>query len=147
LHAFIPGCDLHRKLPLTTAFFDELQQLFAALHERNIAYVDSNKRENILYGDDGKPWLIDFQISYELRTSGWRSHFLARGLFRRFVRADWYHFYKHKTRLLPKGTCTPDDWEKAKKRGTWHSIHRFFARPMIAVRRKILSRYDLANTR
>ena len=46
------GVDLHAKLPLTPQFFTELHELFQNLHDRHIAYVDSNKRENILYGDD-----------------------------------------------------------------------------------------------
>jgi len=145
LHEFIPGTDLHANLPLTPQFFAELETLLQSLHERRIAYVDSNKRENILHGTDGLPYLIDFQISFEWHT-GWRDHVVSRFFFRRFVRADWYHFYKHKTRLLPTA-CTPEDFERAKKRGFLHRMHRLFARPMIMLRRKILSRYDLANTR
>jgi hypothetical protein len=145
LHAFVPGVDLHAQLPLTAEFFLELEKLFAALHERHIAYVDSNKRENILYGDDGRPWLIDFQISFQCKK-GERDNFLAKMLLRKFVKADWYHFYKHKTRLLP-GVCTAEDFAKAKRRGFFHQLHRWVARPIIQVRRKFLSRYDLAKTR
>lgn len=145
LHAFIPGTDLHSNLPLTPEFFARLEKLFADLHQRHIAYVDSNKRENILFGDDGQPWLIDFQISFELKR-GPRDNFLAKWIYRRFARADWYHFYKHKTRLLP-AACSPADFQKAQRRGKLHQLHRFIARPIIAIRRKLLSRYDLANTR
>lgn len=145
LHDFIPGVDLHSDLPLTPQFFEELRILFANLHERHIAYVDSNKRENILYGDDQKPWLIDFQISWWCKK-GKRDNFLAKMIFRKFEKADWYHYYKHKTRLLPSA-CTDEDFAKAKKRGILHQLHRFIARPIIQVRRKFLSRYDLAKTR
>jgi hypothetical protein len=145
LHAFVPGIDLQAKLPLTPAFFEDLKRLMEEVHERHVAYVDSNKRENILFGEDGKPWLIDFQISFELKKGG-RDNFMAKWFFRRFVRADWYHYYKHKTRLLPSA-CVPEDFEKARKRGFWHQVHRIVARPMIVMRRKFLSRYDLANTR
>ena len=145
LHEFIPGVELHDKLPLTPAFFQELEALFRGVHERHIAYVDSNKRENILYGDDGKPWLIDFQISYQLKKGG-RGNFFAKSMFHRFIRADWYHFYKHKTRLLPSA-CSAEDFARAQKRGFWHRVHRLIARPIIHLRRKFLSRYDLANTR
>jgi hypothetical protein len=94
LHAFIPGTDLHSDLPLTPQFFTELEELFAALHERHIAYVDSNKRENILYGEDRRPWLIDFQISFHAKK-GERDNFLAKMILRKFIRADWYHYYNH----------------------------------------------------
>ena len=145
LHEFVPGTDLHADSPLTAEFFGELETLMRALHDRHVAYVDSNKRENILYGADGRPWLIDFQISFDLKK-GERDNFLAKFIFRRLVRADWYHFYKHKTRLLP-AACSPEDFERAQKRGFFHQLHRIFARPVIALRRKFLSRYDLANTR
>lgn len=146
VHAFIPGEDLHAQLPLTPVFFEQLKTLFEDLHARRIAYVDANKRENILYGSDNRPWLIDFQISFRLGKGMIRGGFFARWLFRRFVRADVYHFYKHKTRLLP-AACGPEDFERAKMRGILHRMHRRMTRPMIVIRRKILSRYDLANTR
>jgi hypothetical protein len=145
LHEFIPGEDLHSELPLTPEFFEQLRELFAALHARHIAYVDSNKRENILYGADGRPWLIDFQISLENKR-GDRDNVVTKWLLKKFVKADWYHYYKHKTRLLPSA-CTPEDFEKAQKRGFLHSLHRLIARPIIQARRKFLSRYDLAKTR
>jgi hypothetical protein len=145
LHAFIPGTDLHADLPLTPLFFDQLRDLFQALHDRHIAYVDSNKRENILYGEDSRPWLIDFQISFQCKK-GDRDNFLAKSMLRRFVRADWYHFYKHKTRLLPSA-CSPEDFANAQKRGFLHQLHRVIARPIIQLRRRFLSRYDLAKTR
>ncbi len=145
LHEFVPGEELHAKLPLTPQFFVELQAIFEAVHERNVAYVDSNKRENILLGEDGKPWLIDFQISFGC-DKGIAACFASRWMFRRLVRADWYHFYKHKTRLLPSA-CAPEDFERARDRGFLHRLHRCLARPMIYVRRRILSRYDLVKTR
>jgi len=145
LHEFVPGEELHPGLPLTPEFFEQLKALFEALHARHVAYVDSNKRENILYGTDGRPWLIDFQISME-SPKGEKAGWVRRRWLRRFIRADWYHYYKHKTRLLP-GACTEEDFGRAEKRGILHSIHRFFARPVIVMRRKFLSRYDLARTR
>ena len=145
LHEFIPGEDLHAKLPFSPAFFSDLETLFKELHARHIAYVDSNKRENILFGADGKPWLIDFQISIELKR-GEKDFFWKKWIYRRLIRSDWYHYYKHKTRLLPSA-CSASDFVLAAKRGRLHRLHRFFARPMIYLRRRILSRYDLANTR
>jgi hypothetical protein len=145
LHEFIPGTDLRADLPLTAAFFDQLKKLLSDLHQRHIAYVDCNKRENILHGDDGHPWLIDFQISFQVKN-GAQGHFLAQWMFRRLVRADWYHFYKHKTRLLP-AACGPEDFAQAKRRGFLHRLHRLLARPLIVLRRKWLARYDLRNSR
>ena len=149
LHEFIPGTDLHAGLPLTPQFFDDLSRLFTEIHERKVAYVDANKRENILHGDDGRPWLIDFQISclYPNPFFGRLSmNPLGRWFLRRFIRADWYHFYKHKSRLLPSA-CSAEDFEHARCPGKLHRFHRFMTRPFIRVRRKMLARYDLAKTR
>jgi len=145
LHEFIPGTELAPQLPLSPQFFADLERLFKNLHEHHIAYVDANKRENILFGDDGHPWLIDFQISYEC-AKGARANYFSRRMLQKLIRADWYHFYKHKTRLIPK-SCQPEDFHRAQDRGFWHRMHRRFSRPLIKFRRRLLSRYDLANTR
>ena len=141
LHAYVPGAPLEAGSPLTAAFFEQFRELLAAIHARHIAYVDTNKRENILLGSDGRPWLIDFQISYIAR-SGARANIVTRQLLARLQRADWYHYYKHKTRLLP-AACTPEDFAAAQKRDFMHRLHRFVARPMIQMRRKFLARYRL----
>ncbi|HUO08812.1 MAG TPA: hypothetical protein VM008_10965 [Phycisphaerae bacterium] len=149
LHAFVPGHDLFTNGEVGPEFFDDLSRLFEEIHDRKVAYVDANKRENILHGEDGRPWLIDFQISciYPNPFFGILSmNPLGRYITRRCIRADWYHFYKHKTRMVP-AACTPEEFEKAKCPGVWHRLHRFFARPVIQARRRLLSRYDLAKTR
>ncbi len=76
VHAFVPGRPLGergpdgRPLPVPDAFFDDLAALLAEVHRRRVAYVDANKPQNILVGDDGRPHLIDFQISYDLHELG-----------------------------------------------------------------------------
>ena len=68
----MPGYPLGRDERVSDTFFDELAELVSWLHERHMAYVDLNKRQNILMGDDGRPYLIDFQISLHLPPTGWR---------------------------------------------------------------------------
>ena len=145
LHEYIPGCDLRKRPILTAEYFLRFQTLLSEMHQRHVAYVDSNKRENILLGDDGRPWLIDFQISFLVRR-GERGNFLVRWIFRRFVRADWYHFYKHKTRFV-RHACSPEDFTRARKRGFLHRLHRVVTRPLVILRRKILARYDMDEAR
>ncbi len=139
VHAFIPGEDLRPGLGAGAEFFQALRELLQAVHERHVAYVDTNKRENILYGSDGRPYLIDFQISFLCRR-GARDHFLARWLLRRLQAEDWYHYYKHKTRLAPQA-CTADDFKRAEDRSWYIRAHRRVAQPMIRWRRKLLARY------
>jgi hypothetical protein len=144
LHEFIPGTDLHAGQKLTPSFFEDLSALFTEIHARHVAYIDANKRENILHGEDGRPWLIDFQISFFYDPCGWNP--VKRWWLRRFFRADWYHYAKHKVRLLPSA-CSAADFENAKRPGKLHRVHRFFARPIIRIRRKMLAKYDLTKTR
>ena len=134
LHEFVEGEDLRADAAVTAEFFGQLRSLLEAVHARHVAYVDTNKRENILLGADGRPWLIDFQISFFTRK-GERDNFLARAILRRLQRTDWYHFYKHKTRLLP-GECTPEDFAAAQRRGLLHTLHRWLAQPVIRLRRR-----------
>ena len=139
VHEFIPGDDLHPDFAPGAEFFDRLQTLLTAIHARHIAYVDTNKRENILYGADGRPYLIDFQISFYCRH-GKRDNLLARWILSRLQKEDWYHFYKHKTRLAPQ-ICAPADFQRANNRSWYIKVHRAVAQPIIQSRRKFLARY------
>ena len=141
LHEYIPGDGLRPDMPYTPDFFDDLKTLLEGIHDAGIAYVDTNKRENILFGEDGKPWLIDFQISFWAKK-GCHANCFTRLLLRRFQREDWYHFYKHKVRLLPSA-CTPEEIRRGTCKSLWIHTHRFFAQPLIHARRRILSRYQL----
>src|SRR5690606_9213688 len=64
VHAYVEGHPLQRHEVVDETFFPRLSALIKTLHARQIAYVDLEKRENILVGDDGRPYLIDFQISF-----------------------------------------------------------------------------------
>jgi hypothetical protein len=141
LHAFVPGHPLERREAVSDAFFDELGALLAAIHARHIAYVDLNKRQNILVGDDGHPYLIDFQISLWLPPTGWRRLRPVRWLLARFQQADCYHFLKHKRRLRPD-LLTPDELAQVSHLSIWIRLHRLFARPLTNLRRRTLKRLN-----
>jgi len=138
-HAFVPGHPLGRREPVSDTFFDELGRLLAAVHARQIAYVDLNKRQNILVGDDGRPYLIDFQIALHLPRAGWRGGSAAQWVLGRFQRADRYHLLKHKRRLRPD-LLTPDERAEVERLSVWIRLHRLVARPLTHVRRAILRR-------
>lgn len=140
IHAFIAGHDLHPDFAPGAEFYDRLEVLLTAIHSRHIAYVDTNKRENILFGADAKPYLIDFQISFFCRY-GEKDNLLTRWILQRLQKEDWYHFYKHKTRLAPQ-ICTADDFQRANNRSWYIRLHRRIAQPIIHARRRFLSRYQ-----
>lgn len=139
LHAYVPGRPLARRDMVADTFFDELLNLLRALHARHIAYVDLNKRQNILLGADGRPYLFDFQISLYLPPDGWRRWRPVRWLLRRFQKADYYHFLKHKRRLQPHRLTAAEEGELARL-SPWIRLHRAWARPLTRVRRLLLRR-------
>lgn len=139
LHAFVPGRPLGRDDRVGAAFFGELLELLRAIHERDIAYVDLNKRQNILVGEDGRPYLIDFQISLHVPPGAPGGGRLGRWLLRRFQSADLYHALKHKRRIRPD-LLTPLERACVERIGVWIRLHRWVARPLTQLRRAILAR-------
>jgi hypothetical protein len=139
LREFVPGHPLGRREHVSDEFFDELRALLSRLHLRDVAYVDLNKRQNILVGDDGRPRLIDFQIALCLPATGWRRVAPVRWLLARFQRADDYHYLKHKRRLRPD-LLTPAEHAQLERISIWIRLHRCMARPLTHLRRRTLSR-------
>ncbi|MBU0638006.1 MAG: hypothetical protein KKB50_04015 [Planctomycetes bacterium] len=139
LHAFVPGHPLGRREAVSDSFFDELVGLLQEVHNRHIAYVDLNKRQNILMGDDGKPYLVDFQISLWFPPAGWRRFPPLRWLLRRFQQADRYHCLKHKRRLRPD-LLSATELAHVEKLSIWIRLHRWLARPLTHLRRRTLKR-------
>jgi len=145
LHTFVPGHALQRDARVSDTFFDELRTLLAGLHQRHLAYVDLNKRENILLGQDGKPYLIDFQIALHLPPVGWRRLPPVRWLLRRFQDADRYHYLKHKRRLRPD-LLTADESRELERMAIWIRLHRWLTRPLRDLRRRTLRRLARSET-
>ncbi len=145
MHAYVPGRPLERRQTVSDTFFDELAALLDVLHKRHMAYVDLNKRQNILVGQDGRPYLIDFQISLWLPPTGWRGLAPLRWLLRRFQDGDRYHCLKHKRRLRPD-LLNPEERAVAERVGFWIRLHRLVARPLTQLRRGLLRRLRAAET-
>ena len=137
VHDYVPGRPLEKDRPVPDRFFDELQHLLKELHRRGIAYVDTNKPQNILLGDDGRPHLIDFQISYDLADLGdWWAN---RWLLRRLQHEDLYHVLKHKRRIRPD-QMSPDETERATRRSALIRLHRLVFKPYFLLRRRTFKR-------
>jgi len=145
MHEFVPGHPLARRENVSDTFFDDLLALVRALHARDIAYVDLNKRQNVLVGDDGQPYLIDFQISLWLPPVGWRAWRPLRWLLARFQHADLYHCLKHKRRLRPD-LLTADETCRLARVSIWIRLHRGLTRPLTKLRRRTLRRLQADET-
>lgn len=142
IHAFVEGHPLQRQERVDDAFFSRLENLLGELHRRRIAYVDLEKRENILVDAEGRPALIDFQISWwwpgdPARRKGLGRllpDFLGRYLLARLQKADYYHLLKHRRRHRPD-LLTPEQIRESYRCGPLVRIHRVVSWPITACRR------------
>ncbi len=129
-HEFIPGRPLSLVHDPNEAFFNQLSSLLDAIHARQMAYVDLNKPENVLVGDDGRPYLFDFQIS--LRFPDWP---VARWMLRVLQQSDRYHLMKHRTWRLNRAAF---EQEMERHRPWWIRWHRKAGVPLRNFRRRLL---------
>ncbi|HET6246852.1 MAG TPA: hypothetical protein VFE47_04060 [Tepidisphaeraceae bacterium] len=123
VHEYVQGRPLAADKTVPAGFFEKCQALIAELHRRGIAYVDTNKPENILLGDDGLPHLIDFQISWDRRF-----------LLRYFQREDVYHLLKHKKRLR-RDELTAEELARVNQKSFLIRLHRAVFKPYFVTRR------------
>ena len=146
VHAFVEGHPLQRNEYVPDDFFPRLEALLAELHRRGIAYVDLEKRENILVCADGSPALIDFQISYKWagyqggRRTGWQRLMPASVgnlLLTKLQQGDRYHVLKHRRRHRPD-TLTAEQLAASYRRGWYIELHRRASWPFTALRRLVL---------
>jgi hypothetical protein len=140
VHAYVEGRPLSGDKPLPAGFFEQLEALIEKVHKRDIAYVDTNKPENILLGDDGRPYLIDFQISWDLNLGRTR---LNRWILRRLQAEDLYHLAKHRRRLRQEEPAKPAD-EIDLKLSPWIRAHRLIATPFKRFRRRTMERMRIS---
>lgn len=132
IHEFVPGRPLAYKQTVPDNFFPDLQKLMSDIHARGMAYVDANKPQNVLLGEDGRPHLIDFQISFDLRTFGdWA---LPRRILQHLQCADDYHVLKLK-RKIRGDQLTDDERSRARRKSALIRLHRWLTRPYFALRR------------
>lgn len=134
-HEFVEGQTLHEldngRGELPAVFFDQLRDMMRAIHDRNIIYLDSNKRGNIIRGTDGTPKMIDFQISVNFgfaRPVFW-------WLYKILVREDMYHVYKHKRRFGHE--LTPEEAKFGERSRINKVIGRGIGQPYRWLKRKI----------
>ena len=135
--SYIPGHPLGHHEWVKDDFFPALEGLLSEMRRRNVAYVDMHKRENIIVADDGRPFLVDFQISVML-PQRWPGNSLPmQVLLRLLQRADAYHLLKHYARCRPD-LAGFDSQELAARRPWWIRVHRLVAKPLRTARRRLL---------
>ena len=137
VHEFVCGRPLSKDHPVPDGFFDRLRELMLELHRRRLAYVDTNKPENILLGDDGLAHLIDFQISWDLEELG--DWWLNRWWLAHLQHEDLYHCLKHKRRLRPD-EMSEEEMAESHRRSFLIRLHRFIFKPYFLLRRRTFKR-------
>ena len=85
--AYIPGRNASElnQGELTPLFFKKLKEIIDAIHDRGVVLCDLRNIKNVMVGDDGEPYLIDFSTAFQ---KGGRFNFLKNGLYRIFLQDD-----------------------------------------------------------
>ena len=132
-HEFIEGSPLSWHHRLDKKFFQELEATVNELHRQRIAVVDLNKKENIIVGNDQRPYLIDFQISVRIPRFP-----ILSSVLKILQKADRYHLAKHFSYLRPDMLPGFQTANYDINRPLWISLHRKIAIPFRQLRRRLL---------
>jgi predicted Ser/Thr protein kinase len=92
----LEGLEREKKLP--RAFFEELETLVASAHARGIAHCDLKRAPNILLGDDGRPYVVDWSASV---SASELPLFPLDRIYRRFLLDDFNAITKIQLRHCP----------------------------------------------
>ena len=140
-HEYVEGHSLERDERVPDDFFTRLGLGLADIHRRGIAYVDLEKCENVLVGNDGRPYLFDFQISWRWPARWGGELWPIAWLRRRFQAGDRYHLTKLQLRTRPD-LFTPEALAAAKHRPFLNRLHNGLTRPFTLLRRLVLKHID-----
>lgn len=138
---YIDGRPLRRGLHVPDEFHSELAAAIQRIHAAGMAYVDLEKAENVLLGDDGKPYLIDFQIAWYWPRR-WGGELPPFSIIRRWLQSsDLYHLRKLQRRTRQ------DQLTDAERAGTYCKpwfvrAHTGLTAPLKKLRRFFLERID-----
>jgi hypothetical protein len=102
-----------------------------------MAYVDANKPDNVIVGLDGRPVLVDFQISWAPRPAWGPVEWVKRRLLAVLQREDLYHVRKLKRRYRPD-QMTAEEADASRRRSRILNLHRLLAAPLRDLRRRFL---------
>ena len=138
---YIEGHPLTKGEHVPDDFHARLRELIDVTHERGMAYVDLEKCENVLVGDDGRPYLFDFQISWYLPRRWGGELWPMRGLRRWFQEGDRFHLVKLQRRTRPD-QLSPEARAASYRRPWYIYAHRIVTWPFTLVRRAVLNRVD-----
>ena len=112
----IPGRDLKKvktEMQIPESFFDALKNIVDDFHRKGIAHCDLKKATNILMGNDGLPYIIDWGASISKKEFRF---FPLNLIYRRFILDDQMAVIKLKLRYTPHAVKS-EEGRLYKKRG------------------------------
>lgn len=136
-HDWIEGETFKPWLRVDEHFFPRLHEVIAALHSLDMAYVDMSKWENILVGNDGRPYLLDYQIHCHL-SRRWPARWALRWL----QSADLYYLRRQWLRARPDQVSPADREAWMRQPGLVHVCETLGA-PWRWVRLRILALFGV----
>jgi len=135
---YVEGHALARREHVPDDFHARLRALIHAIHQRGMAFVDLEKPSNVIVGDDGRPYLVDFQICWRLPRK-WGGELLpARWIRRFFQRGDLYHLTKLQRRTRPD-QMTPEALADSYRKPWYVRAYTVLTRPFTLSRRAVLN--------
>jgi hypothetical protein len=134
----IPGKSVDQIDPkvLTTEFYDRLRVVVDDMHSRGVAHCDLRSRGNVMLGDDGMPYVVDFAACV-YRGRGINP--FTKWLFNQFVLADCNAVLLLKRRLSP-GLLTDADKAELAQPLQFERPAKFIGENVRKITRKLLTR-------
>jgi len=108
---------------LTPSFFEKLRGIVDRVHERGIVLCDLRNIKNILLGDDGNPYLIDFSTAFQ---KGGRWNILKNGIHHIFFQDDLLGIAKLKRERAPH--LLTETEQRALEKGVFLQKHAIFVK-------------------
>jgi serine/threonine protein kinase len=93
----IEGLDREKRLPVQ--FFEALRDLVERVHRRGLCHCDLKRAANVLVGNDGQPYIIDWSAAIVEREFRF---FPARLIYKRFLVDDSHAVIKLQLRHCPE---------------------------------------------
>ena len=122
--------------PIPDALFDELLRFWKPSISATSPMSIPISRRTSSKAKDGRPYLIDFQISFDLHDFG--NNFITPQILRACKKKIAYHILKH-SELRPD-LLTEAEKAAAKKVSWFIKAHRFITRPYFLIRRRTFKR-------
>jgi RIO-like serine/threonine protein kinase len=119
----IPGRNvegLEKEASLSADFFEDLKAVVERVHRRGLAHCDLKRAPNILLGDDGKAYILDWSAAISEREFRF---FPANRIYRQFLLDDFNAVIKVKLRHCPD-KISPEEKRRYERRSKGEELLR-----------------------